>query len=295
MKEKLILIFTLFFTFEIYGKDVSSVKITTMNIAWYGNTKFHSKDPDERDKVLKKFLASDLKSSDIILFQEITRPERFEQLLNSKYTCSAYDFRGNAHQYVLTCFDHTKFEMLNTSEELFDEDRLIPISIPRERLRDVLHVAIRCKKTNHIINTYNLHLKAGLNEAERREEQAEKLLESIEAQNISQDQTIILGGDFNSYIRNIDGTVVSEIENFLDLSESKGFDFYTVTDQPTTLAKTQKMFDFLMIDTSNKITDYEIHPICDRSDTAKNTLEDLEFFKSYISDHCPVSTDISLQ
>jgi endonuclease/exonuclease/phosphatase family metal-dependent hydrolase len=294
VREKIILIFVLLFTLQSLGKDLSSVKVTTMNIAWYGNTKFHSVDLDDRDEVLKDFIGTDLSSSDIIMFQEITRPERFEQLLDVRYKCSAYDFRGLAHQYVLTCFDQTQYELLDYTDELFNPDRKIAISVPKERLRDVLLVSLRNKATGHIINTFNLHFKAGLNEAERRKQQANEVLEQIKSLKFPIDQTLILGGDFNSYIRNIDGERVSEIDNFLNLSVKKGFDFFTEKDKPTTLARTQKIFDFIMVSTLNKIIDYSIHPVCDKPEGPVNTFDNYEFFKTYVSDHCPVSTGIYL-
>ncbi len=265
-----------------------------MNIAWYGNTKFHPKDLDERDKVLKDFLQTDLKTSDILMFQEITRPERFVKLLDAKYTCSAYDFRGFAHQYVLTCFDKTKFGQLDFSADLFNPNRKLTISDPSERLRDVLQVSLKTKGTSHIINTYNVHLKAGLDETEKRELQALELIEQLHSQNIPSEETIILGGDFNSYTRNINGNRVSEIDNFLDLSLAKGFNFFTQKDQPTTLAKTQKIFDFLIIKTIKTITDYIIHPVCDNPKNGDNKFYNLDFYKAYISDHCPVSTHLQL-
>ncbi len=274
--------------------EKENIEITTMNIAWYGNTKFHTKNVDERDLFIKDFIDNELESTEIFLFQEITKPERFEQILNDKFKCAAYDFRGNAHQYVVTCFDTTKYTFTDNNDELFSPDRTLYISDSKDRLRDVLYVSLKSKKTGHIVNTFNLHLKAGIDEAALRKEQSMMLLKELKNKKIPANQTIVLGGDFNSYIRNIDGERFSEIDLFLDLSDDIGFDFYTEKDKPTTLALTQKIFDFLMIDTKNKILDYFIHPICDKTKKPKSQYEDSEFFKENISDHCPVTSILSI-
>lgn len=291
---------SLFFFFNIpsvtWGQQAKkeNIQITTMNIAWYGNTKFHTKDIEQRDLLIKEFIESELKTTEIFLFQEITKPEHFEQILNSKFKCAAYDFRGYAHQYVLTCYDSTKFEITDKNENLFNPDRTIFISDPKDRLRDVLEVSLKSKQTGHIINTYNLHLKAGIEAAEIRKVQTALLLQNLKNKNIPSTQTVIIGGDFNSYIRNIEGQKESEIDTFLNLSDDFGFDFYTVKNIPTTLAYTQKIFDFLMIETKNVITDYIVHPICKKTQSTVNQLEDYLFFKENISDHCPVTTSLKV-
>ncbi len=288
MRKKIGFSFILLFTLSASAKP-TDVRITSLNIAWYGNTKFHTKEPVKRDKVLKKFLGDDLQSTDIFLFQEITKPEKFEKILDSRFRCASYNFRGGAHQYVLTCFDTNKFQVLGSSDELFDPARVIAISAPRDRLRDVLSVSLKELSSGQIINTYNLHLKAGYKESARRKVQTDLLIESLVNLGVPLNETQIVGGDFNSYIRNIDGERFSEIDDFLDLSEKNGLNFFTVKDLPTTLSKTQKIFDFLMIKTKKVILDYFVHPICDRN---KNTLKKINFYKTNISDHCAVTAQI---
>lgn len=283
---------------QIYGYEKQNYKeivdITTMNIAWYGNTKFHSNNLEQRDQLIQEFIENDLNTTEIFLFQEITKPEQFEKVLPQNYNCVSYDFRGLAHQYVVTCYDTQKYERLDHNDDLFSSDRTLYISNPKDRLRDVLVVSLKSKNSGHVINTFNLHLKAGIDDAAIRREQTSSLLHQLESMNIPKNQTIILGGDFNSYIRNINGQKNSEIEDFLILSQNSGFNFYTRTDKPTTLANTQKIFDFLMIKTKNRILDYMIHPICNKPLNPKNQFNDFIFYKDNISDHCPVTTTLGV-
>ena len=294
--------FILLFTLQSCGSacpsDSSSadIHVTTMNVAWYGSTKFHPLKDDVRDPVIKDFIKTDLKSTDIFLFQEITKPEQFEGLLHHKYKCLAYDNRGGGHQYVLTCFDTDKFELLDSSEELFSADRTLYISEKRERLRDVLVTSFKNIETGHIIHTFNLHLKAGSNEDEKRREQIKSLLKQIDDQDLPRTHTVILGGDFNTYERHVEGKddKVNEIVNILKFGVKSGFDFFTEYDSPTTLAKIQKTFDYLLIDTPKEISNYTVHSTCNKPEEPKRKFDDYEFFKKTISDHCPVTTTLSL-
>lgn len=249
---------------------------------------------DEREHILKDFLDREFSSTDIFLFQEITKPEQFQQLLNTKIKCLAYDDRGRAHQYVLTCYNSDKVEPIISSQDLFDKDRAILVSQPKDRLRDVLAVPFKCKKTNHIVNTYNLHLKAGIDQAERRKEQTLMFVTELKNKNISTKESLVIGGDFNSYKRKIKNVEINEIDFFLELSKNNGFDFFTQKDKPTTLAFTQKTFDYLMINTEKTIKEYKVHPVCDKSPKAASQFEDFLFYKENISDHCPVTTVLEL-
>lgn len=303
MREKLILVFILVFTLQSFGNTSpssiqnpvnTSTHITTANIAWYGSTKFPPMNDDEREVLLKDFFRTDLISTDIFLFQEITKPEQFQNLLDPKYKCLAYDDRGRAHQYVITCYDDSKFEAVHTSADLFDPNRALFISEKKERLRDVLFVSLKSKTSGHIINTYNLHLKSGTDAAEKRKDQSAKLLNQLKNQNIPLDQTIVIGGDFNSYTKKQDEVYKNEIEDFLTEGQKNGFDFFTQKDKPTTLSFKQKTFDFLLISTNQKVEDYKIHPICNKKYGPKPDIENFMFFKDNISDHCPVTTSLYL-
>jgi endonuclease/exonuclease/phosphatase family metal-dependent hydrolase len=298
VKEKLILVFILLFTIQSFGNPSSSsssiTNITTANIAWYGSTKFPPMNDDEREGLLKDFFLKDLITTDIFLFQEITKPEQFQNLLDSKYKCLAYDDRGRAHQYVVTCFDTAKFEAINTSGDLFDPSRALLISERKDRLRDVLFITLKSKTTGQIINTYNLHLKSGTDAEAKRRDQSSRLLSQIKNQNIPLDETIVIGGDFNSYTKKVNNIPRNEIEDFLLEGEKDGLEFFTQKDKPTTLSFKQKTFDFLLINTKHKIENYLIHPICNKENISKSELANLMFFKDNISDHCPVTTTLIL-
>lgn len=304
VKEKMIFIFILLFTLQSFGKEFPSlsshenvVHITTLNLNWYGNTKFHPMKDEVRDPIIKEFITTDLSSTDLFLFQEITKPEQFEQLLESHFKCLAYDDRGRAHQYVVTCFDSTKFELLDSSDELFNPDRTLFITEKKERLRDVLVTSFRDKKSGHIFHTFNLHLKAGPKETEKRERQISSLLQQLDEQNIPVDHTIIIGGDFNSYDLTLENDQqINEMDNFLKKGLKRGFEFFTRQDRPTTLAYIQKTFDYLLIKSPQSVQNYKVHPICKKPNLSnpKRAFDDFNFFKKAISDHCPVTSQITM-
>ncbi len=287
----ILFIFVFFNSFLAFAAQ-DSILVTTMNVAWYGSGFFPPLNDDEREGLLKDFFKNDLLTSDIILFQEITKPEQFTHLLDIKYKCLTYNDRGRAHQYVLTCFDSNKFEAINTDFELFNPLRAIKISDTKDRLRDVMFLSLKNIFTKKIIHTFNLHLKSGDDQSAVRQLQAEKLLTELKNLNIRSSETILIGGDFNSYIKKTSQSVNNELDTFLNIGLDQGFNFYTVKELRTTLSYKQKSFDHLLVDTDVNILDYSVHPICNKSANPKSQIEDFMYFKDNISDHCPVSINL---
>ncbi|MCB0386233.1 MAG: hypothetical protein KDD43_12645, partial [Bdellovibrionales bacterium] len=86
--------------------NAEKLRVTTFNIAWYGagGRGFEDAIPEYRDSYLRDFIRSELRYSDVIVFQEIVDVARFERnVIGNFMDCQSYNHGGYMHQHVVLC------------------------------------------------------------------------------------------------------------------------------------------------------------------------------------------------
>jgi len=132
--------------------QASSLKVTSLNVEWYGRGGVISGTPDleYRNKTLKDFLTTAVPKTDVFVFQEITEPDMIKALF-SELECFTYDAGTSRHQHVVMCAEKEAITEMSVN---------YGVRLGNFGLRSALIGKFKFKDTEEF-TVVGLHLKAG--------------------------------------------------------------------------------------------------------------------------------------
>ena len=256
-----------------------------------GMAKEEVQNPQEsiEDPWLAAFLSHYIQTHDILVFQEITNLSRFKnQIIDNQMNClsynkdiSKYQFK---HQFIAICIRPGLY--FAPFEE--DDDYIIENVATSFALRPALHATIT---NGHQIlaHVIGLHLKAGGSKKNytTRKKQVQEIINYL--LKFPSNQPTIIAGDFNS-------TTESETQEHEDLFWSSGLSLKPIPFSGVTYNNSyyRNKLDYIWINNKLQVTNEPfIGGACNHS--SGTSYNNLDFYNKNISDHCPLSVQLTLQ
>ena len=184
-----------------------AIRVGTFNIAWYPYRNMtdyeaccvekncslpYQTDEDALWEVIQNTKA------DLLIVQEIVKPERFAQFIAQKSNNSfsfAYDSRDiRACQKIGFLYNKEQLELIGNYEHLDS----ISFKNGEPRYRPAYHAFFKSKQGGFDFHAIGLHLASSSATLEFRKNQWQKLIEAIQASEVA-DNDIIIAGDFNAF------------------------------------------------------------------------------------------------
>ncbi len=274
--------------FLMISFNVSALSITTFNVKIFGlGGHFSGEIGDEyRDNWLKEFVANNLNDSDVITFQEIVDVSRLKNMLFPEYQCVSYDTLESVsrkHQHIVLCYKTSKYYFAN-----FYNDNYIIEEVALIKYRPALYGVLMDLKGNAVADIVSLHLKASPSGKEKRLRQAKILKDFLKGKRHKGYRPLIITGDFNTF--NNDVEELSNVFNELEIKHVDN-DLWTYR-----VWKYQNQFDHFWVSNNalEKIKSIKVSGPCNNQQGYFSRYQDVGFYNTFISDHCPVTLDISI-
>jgi endonuclease/exonuclease/phosphatase family metal-dependent hydrolase len=276
MKTASILSLILLFASSI--AQASSLKVTSLNVEWYGRGGVISgnAETEYRNKTLKDFLIKELPKTDVFVFQEITEPGMLTELF-SELDCFTYDAGARSHQYVVMCAEKGSVKKMGVNHN---------VRLDRFGLRSALLGTFKFKDKADL-NVIGVHLKAGPSDTEVRLEQIKALAADVD----SNAHTLIIG-DLNTYSKDRTGLEKDDNELMTDLLKSKNF-FEIENKIPTYFGYNAKVFDRAW-GANLSTTSSKVYGPCDEN-FKDSPFADKKFYERFVSDHCALQVEFELK
>jgi len=164
------------FSLTITGNQ-ANLKVTSFNIRWYGNGGSFRPKEEQRDQDLKHFFDTELKDSDLIMFQEIVDVVRLQNIFGTSRECTSYDHPDPNHQHVVVCVNG---DILFGLEPGFQNHALEDLALTR--YRPGLHGLVQAKSDRRaLLHMIGVHLKAHPNHSKTRYTQGNILADRIDS------------------------------------------------------------------------------------------------------------------
>ena len=272
--------------------SASSLKIATFNIRWYGlGGEITGLRSDEyRDSFIKEFLSTKYINTDIFIFQEIIDTVRLSDLMSGLgHQCVSYRHEQFNHQHLMIC--HKK--SLEIIPEEGDDDFNFPLLENRPYLRPAIYGKIIDRYSKKpLIHLIGLHLKAGPDSTALRLKQIKSLRDRVKEYRKSE-LPLVIAGDLNTYAGDENGKSDLELigEALAPLNMSRRTSDYDYTYRGNSYGNSFDHF-FVTKGVETKYTD--VWRACGRSIPKSKRLENLSWYKRFISDHCPVSLRVEI-
>jgi endonuclease/exonuclease/phosphatase family metal-dependent hydrolase len=277
------------------GKNLS-LTISTFNIAFYGTGGRPNGTPaDEvRDPFLKTFIKDSIPASDIMVFEEIVDVPRFVKLLPENTTCLSYDLQKMTHQHVVLCHNNKyKFE-----KEASDDNFLIDeVAGVKKTLRPAVTAIVTDMNGNKLFRMVAVHLKATPEFSKLRVAQAEMIanyLGKLKNSNLP----VMVVGDFNTFSAPLNQETVSDTQLILNALNITELGIKRIPNELYTFREITYglgQFDQFYLSDAFKVTKpLKIFDLCNTSVLPGEGTLNLEYYNKNISDHCPVTAEISL-
>jgi hypothetical protein len=283
------------FTLNGVAESKRKVTITTFNIAFYGlgGSPEGSSQTEMRDPYLRAFIKNSIPTSDIIVFEEIVDIERLKTLLPGKFQCLSYENRSATHQHVVICHN----DKYNFVREPSDNNDIIDeVAGERGTLRPAVTAIVTDLEGNALFRIVGVHLKAIPNYSATRVNQS-GIIGNYLGKLKSSKLPVIITGDFNTYPSPANEQEENDTElilNALNISQM-GFkripnDLFTFRD----VKYGQSQFDQFYLSSGLKATKpLRVFEVCNDELGAAQKSMDLPTYNKNISDHCPVTAEIS--
>jgi len=231
--------------------------------------------------------------SDVMTFIEVINVEAFKKLIQQNlpgYTITHSQCGGTGRQKLAIVFDSTKFELVNSTEDLSFSSQ----SNECGSLRPVFLVTLKEKSSKKSYTFGAVHLKAGGSERAMKQRwiQYEKLKVLVDK---LANQNVILMGDFNTTGYNIKDQDYVQFEDFLNqkkfrtTSESLGCTSYW----EGTLGNGQhqsSILDHIVLKDSqmSEVAEVSLGAHCAELSCRPATPKELGATYESVSDHCPI-------
>lgn len=238
-------------------------------------------------KTIKEF------KSDVMTFIEVINVDAFKKLIQENlpgHTITISQCGGTGRQKLAIIFDSSKFEFVNSSEDLSFSSQ----SRDCGSLRPVFLTTLKEKASKKIYTFGAVHLKAGGSERAMKQRwiQYEKLAGLVE--NRSKENLILLG-DFNTTGYNIKDEDYTKFEDFLTqkkfrtTSESLGCTSYWEGTLGNGQHQSSILDHIVLKDTQiSEVAEVSLGAHCAELSCRPATPQELGATYESVSDHCPI-------
>ena len=265
-----------------------SFQVTTFNIRWYGQGGNSKPSHEHRNPWLSAFLSHYIQNHDILIFQEIVDPNQFQnQVIAGQMNCLNYNSNLSGHQFIIICIrPGLYFAPFNK-----DRDYIIEEVATSFALRPAIHTVITDgqKVLSHLIG---LHLKAGasLENISTRRRQMQALINYLLTK--QQNLPTIVAGDLNS----INNSTI-EIQAYDDMFALSGLSLKAIPFFGFTYnnGRYQGKLDHILVNHHLKLTNGPFIGGPCNMESEGSGYSNLQFYNRNISDHCPLSVELSYQ
>jgi len=283
------LIFVMIFVLSLSSSWANEkFTITTFNIRFYG---LHA--DEGREPYLQKFLKESVPTSDIIVFEEIVEVPKVKNLVPTDWDCISYDNAAPGHQHVVVCHS----SRLQFMKEPTDNNYLIDeVAGPTNSLRPAVTAIVADKSGKQLFRFVGVHLKAVPDYSKLRVEQSEMIanyLSKVQNPHLP----IVIAGDFNTYKAPQNRENEDDIKLILNAFNSTALEMKHISNELFTFRNSygQGQFDQFYISNNMKATKpLKIYDVCNTTNTNGEGTMNLDYYYKNISDHCPVTAEISL-
>lgn len=289
LKISFILIFLLSFpTLRASESSKLSFTITTFNIKFFG---YHP-ETEQRDPHLKIFLKNSVPASDIIVFEEIVDVPRLKNILPSQWQCLSYPAPYEGHQHVVLCHS-PRFKFMR--EPTDNNDIIDEVAGERGTWRPALTSIVTDVSGKKLFRIVGVHLKALPEYSKARVAQAEMIagyLEKLKSSNLP----VVIAGDFNTFKVPDNNETVNDKELILSSFNAARLDMSLVPNDLFTFRNSygQAQFDHFYLSEAFKVKSLKIFEVCNSSIINDAGNLDLTLYNKNISDHCPVTAELTL-
>lgn len=283
--------FVLFFVFgfiPLIGQlQAATVSITTFNIRMYG----YRNDSEVRDPELRKFISNHIPASDIMVFEEIMDAPRFRKLMPESWTCLSYDHL-TPHQFVFLCHS-PRFSFKR--EPTDNNDVIDDVSGVKGTLRPAVTAIVADQKGNPLFRMVAVHLKALPEYSHVRLDQTETIarwLNGVKDPSLP----VVVTGDFNTYTTEKNGMQENDTVLMQKIYDQASIRIKHVPLQLNTYRTSYgpSQFDHFFVSPSLKLTKpLKVFDICNTESPDQTGVMNLDYYNKMISDHCPVTAEIS--
>lgn len=263
--------------------------ITTFNIRFFG---LHA--DETRDPYIQTFLKDSVPASDIIVFEEIVDVPRIKAILPADWDCLSYENASPSHQHVVVCHS-ARFQF---SREATDNNDVIDeVAGPEGKYRPAVTAIVSDKLGNQLFRIVGVHLKAEPAYSALRVEQSKIIaayLEKLKGSNLP----VIITGDFNTYKSPANKAESDDTDLILNAFNSTDLGIKRIPNDLYTFRSNTGLrgqFDqFYLSNSIQTLSPLHIFDICNAEVTTGTGTADLDYYYKNISDHCPVSAEITL-
>lgn len=292
MPLRISFVLILLLSFSNLSANVPGTKtltLTTFNIRFYG---LHGQG-EKRDPFLQNFLKESIPASDIIVFEEIVDVPRVKSILPEGWDCLSYDTPFEGHQHVVLCHspDYRFMREPTDNNDLIDE-----VAGEKGRLRPALTTIVTDLAGNKLVRVVAVHLKASPAYSKLRIAQSAMIANYLEKLQNSK-LPVIIAGDFNTYSAPANNETVDDVELITNTLNNANLGIHRIANDLFTFRNSygQGKFDqFYVSDSIKAVRPLQIFEICNAELSGDEGALDLALYNQNISDHCPVSAEISL-
>jgi len=265
--------------------------VSTFNLQWFGlgGALWGSPEQEFRQETLKRFIAQELKNSDVIVFTEAVDTQLLQKIVAPRRECVTYESELKTHQHTLICFNVKKYRL-----EKYDTDYIIEeVNLGSRGHRPATQAKLCHKKGKCFLQVLGVHLAAGRKTAKRLQQ-----IELIRANFDRQEKLLptIIMGDFNSYITSQTNLDEDDIVIFEKALSSEKNQFQAVTKGIFTFRSGDKArsYDHIVATQNIKIHSTKGYKACAKTINYNERFIPYQSFRRYFSDHCPVTAVISV-
>lgn len=278
----------MFFISGIEAKESKTTfTITSFNIKFYA---YH--DVEKRDPYLQDFLKKSVPDSDLIVFEEIVDTSRIKNILPANWECLSYVAPYEGHQHVVICHsDRFKF----VREPSDDNDLIDEVAGAKGSLRPAVTAIVTDKEGKQLFRLVGVHLKASPEYSKTRLEQAAIIADYLKK--VDSKLPVVIAGDFNTYFSPLNKETENDKDLILKAFNQNQLNLRLINNDLFTFRSSygQGQFDHFFVSDSMKATKpVKIFEMCNAESTTGDGLLNLAYYNEHISDHCPVSAEITL-
>lgn len=275
---------------QVQAFGAGSLRITSLNIRWYGNNGNIKPAPEKRDATLRAFLSDEIKKADVMVFQEIVDVKRLaKEVVGGGMECHSYQHPDSNHQHVVVCHKSEYDFVREANDNNIAAEEVAAEAADPDRARPAVSGLLK-RNGQPVAHIIGVHLKAFPKETETRVNQAEAIGERIT--DFGDDVPVVVIGDFNTYPstetkKNKDDDAL--IGEAFQEAGAKMRQVANPAKETYRTAKHKGKFDRIFA-SSNVKGEIKVAAPC--ATTA--TTSQIEKYNSQVSDHCLVAADLKL-
>lgn len=276
-------------------KAISSFKIASFNIRWFGRAESNPQvDPNVRKNEVRAFINERILPADIIAFEEIVDKAMLQSILPPGWTCASYDLVVKVHQYVMLCVQ----PQLQLTRVAGDNNNIIDeVAFNKSRSRPAVRMDVKTIKGQLIARVIAVHFKAAPDFSPTREMQM-----GLVAEDLAKNATVptIVTGDFNAYPASQSGMSLDDTALLLNQLTKADSSFKLV---PSNLPASFRSptygashFDHFFANDSIAVVGgtSKVFSQC-ATPTTGERFDDFNYYYTTISDHCPIKMEFRVR